>query len=106
MHIDHSAAGAEPLGASPATDLAGLVRILNRRFEGWSVWHGGATGRWWAVAPRWSHGLVGLVEAGTTEELVLRMNRIEQSHHPAACEQPADPREKPEPPPTGEFDRH
>ncbi|GAA3804093.1 hypothetical protein GCM10022226_24890 [Sphaerisporangium flaviroseum] len=86
----------------PANDLARLVRTLNRRFEGWSVWHGGATGRWWAVAPRWGHDLVGLVEAGTPEELVLRMNRIEQSSPYAACDPSTDPRDLPEPPPAGQ----
>ncbi|MEV7969823.1 ATP-binding protein [Sphaerisporangium sp. NPDC088356] len=79
----------------------GLVRMLNRRFAGWSVWYGSATGRWWALAPRWGHGLVGLVEAGTPEELVLRMNRIEQSHPYAACDPPAEP-----PVPPNPLDRH
>ncbi|MEU8270555.1 hypothetical protein AB0B89_25780 [Sphaerisporangium sp. NPDC049002] len=89
----------------PAHDQAMLVRTLNRRFEGWSVWYGEATGRWWAVGPRWGHGLAGLVEAGTPEELVLRMNRIEQSYPYTACDPPADPRELPGPPPADQRPR-
>jgi hypothetical protein len=40
---------------------------LERRFPGWVVWRGQATGSWWAAPPR---GLVGrLVEAADPAEL-------------------------------------
>ncbi|MFC4532725.1 hypothetical protein [Sphaerisporangium dianthi] len=81
--------------------------MLNRRFEGWSVWFGGATGRWWALAPRWGRGVVGLVEAGSAEELVLRINQVELAYPPAGRHPFAGP---PEPvdrrgPPPGEAAR-
>ncbi|MFB9249400.1 hypothetical protein ACFFWE_14245 [Sphaerisporangium melleum] len=80
------------------------MRVLNRRFGGWSVWYGSATGRWWALAPRWGHGLVGLIEAGSAEELVLRMNQIEMAHLFASGRRPDGSDEAPDHPGPSSLD--
>ncbi|GII79234.1 hypothetical protein Sru01_42160 [Sphaerisporangium rufum] len=65
------------MNSATSGDPLRITRELDHSFTGWRVWFGVATRRWWALAPWWCHERFALVEAGSSAELVLRMNRIE-----------------------------
>jgi hypothetical protein len=53
------------------------VRVLSLQFTDWCLWYGTATERWWALSPTWCRQQIGLIEADTLGELVVRMQQIE-----------------------------
>ncbi|MFC4535421.1 hypothetical protein [Sphaerisporangium dianthi] len=80
--------------ASPASTDPGpstrqdIARALARRFTGWSLWHGTATGHWWALAPAWHRRQAGLIEAGGPEELAELVWRAQANERQAGSPAP------------------
>ena len=53
------------------------LRALTRRFTGWHLWYGDATGHWWALPPTQNREHLGLIEARDPDELAERLWRTE-----------------------------
>ncbi|WP_040698429.1 hypothetical protein [Nocardiopsis kunsanensis] len=68
----------ETPGTSTALELNRLRDVYRRR--GWTVWHGGATGQYWAAHT----GQMVLLSGDSARELEGKIERLEHSSRPAA----------------------
>jgi hypothetical protein len=57
----------------------GLDR-LRRQYPRWRIWHGHATGSYWALPPRDHPTQRGLIGASDLDELARRLAHAEQRH--------------------------
>lgn len=55
------------------------ARELQDRTDGWIIWYGHATARYWAM-PRPPYPWWGLVEGDTPERLTARLTRVEANY--------------------------
>lgn len=65
-------------GVAPARHLNRLRAVYRRR--GWSVWHGSATGQYWAAH---TEQMV-LLSGDSAQELEAKIEQLEQSSRPVA----------------------
>src|SRR5688500_9865279 len=85
-----------------ADEHAAEAEALGRRYPGWTFWCGRATRTWWALPPARSRAR-DLIEAGTPQALIARIEVVRQvpSRRPASIgAAPTDgPRPSPQPRP-------
>ncbi|KAB2350201.1 hypothetical protein [Actinomadura rudentiformis] len=78
----------------PSRPHADQARILESKL-GVQVWHGGATGSWWAIDDS------GLVEAATAQELEAKMARVQARSQQTAGQRLTRSVHRPPAPPSG-----
>jgi hypothetical protein len=66
-------------GSSAASHDAGLQR-LRRQYPQWRIWHGRATGDYWALPPPGHPRVRELITASDTGELARRLAQAEGQH--------------------------
>jgi hypothetical protein len=64
-----------------AHDRDGGLQRLRRQYPQWRIWHGQATGDYWALPPRDHPTQRELIATGDLDELAWRLAQTESQHH-------------------------
>ncbi|WP_326826034.1 hypothetical protein [Streptosporangium sp. NBC_01756] len=89
--LPRNPSGPDPGPPGQEAEKHATLRALARRFPGWTLWYGAATRCWWALPPAHCRERVGLIEAGTADELAMRLRWIEECRAHLDADRPDAP---------------